>query len=71
MSLEKVATVVRSMKEDPGVRDAVAKNDEKVLHGFSDEERTALQALAGRLQKGERLPAHLKRDPNGPLESWV
>jgi hypothetical protein len=61
MSPVKLAETVRRMREDEGVRDAVARGEAELLSSFSEEERQALRALAGRLQRGEGLPSHLKR----------
>ena len=60
MSLAKIASVVRDMKEDVTVRDAVARGE--MLTGFTAEERESLQALATRLQTGAELPKHLRSE---------
>jgi hypothetical protein len=61
MSLVRLAETVQRMREDDGVRDAVAEGEVKLLSSFSEEEREAIQALARRLQRGQGLPKHLKR----------
>ena len=64
MSLASLATQVRSIREDTATRDAVVRGDEVLLEGSTDEEKASLRALAARVQRGEGLPKHHKRDSN-------
>jgi hypothetical protein len=70
MSLSQLATVVRDMKEDTSVRDAVAQGEAQVLDGFTTEEREALKGLAVRLRDGKPMPSHLKA-PVAPMLAWA